>query len=284
MLCQLYLIGAGHEACINHPSRLKVGFKICEVVKVKPLFILIALLAAALANAKGLEVSFQTSDDVTIYGDLYQAGDTPKSAPMILLFHQGAGDARGEYMPLVSRLVSQGYNLLAIDQRTGGNRFGHENRTVAGIQDMEYSYCDAYPDLEAALEYAIDSGFTGKFAAWGSSYSAALVFRLASEHPNEIDTVLAFSPASGKAMAGCQPELYSDKVTQPLLALRPIGEMEPPHVGEQMKLFAEHGHQTYVADPGVHGSSMLNSARVEGSTEETWQLVLEFLDKSFDEQ
>ena len=247
----------------------------------KTILLLMALLPASLANANGVEVSFKTSDNITIYGDLYQVADTPKSAPMILLFHQGAGDARGEYMPLVSRLVGQGYHLLAIDQRTGGNRFGHENRTVAGIQDTEYSFCDAYPDLEAALKYALDSGFSGKIAAWGSSYSAALVFRLASEHPDEIDTVLAFSPASGQALAGCRPEPYSDKVTQPLLALRPISEMEPPQAGEQMKLFEEHGHQTYVADPGVHGSSMLNSARVGGSTEETWQLVLEFLTKSF---
>jgi hypothetical protein len=56
--------------------------------------------------------------------------------------------------------------------------------------------------------------------------------------------------------------------------------MDVPYVGEQMVLFAKDGHQTYVADPGVHGSSMLNEARVKSSTEKTWGVVLDFLDES----
>jgi len=250
----------------------------------KSFLALIALLLAASVNAKGVEVSFKTLDDVTIYGDVYALGDTPKSAPLILLFHQGGGDARGEYLPLASRLAGEGYILLAIDQRSGGDRFGMTNRTLAGVEGEEYSYCDAYPDLEAALQFALDSGYTGKIAAWGSSYSAALVFRLATEHSSDIDTVLAFSPASGEAMTGCRPEPYSEKLTQSLLVLRPDREMEIPSVRSQIELFAEHGHQTYVATPGVHGSSMLNAARVEGSTENTWKVVLDFLADSFAQQ
>ena len=46
----------------------------------------------------------------------------------------------------------------------------------------------------------------------------------------------------------------------------------------QVELFQEHGHQTYVADPGVHGSSMLNETRVGSSTEATWTVVLNFLE------
>ena len=45
-----------------------------------------------------------------------------------------------------------------------------------------------------------------------------------------------------------------------------------------MKEFEAHGIQTYVADPGVHGSSMLNAERVGASTEATWTAVLKFLD------
>ena len=44
-----------------------------------------------------------------------------------------------------------------------------------------------------------------------------------------------------------------------------------------MKEFERFGVQTYVADPGVHGSSMLNAERVGASTEATWQVVLDFL-------
>jgi len=241
------------------------------------LTLLIVFMISASGYAKGLEISFTTDDDVTVYGEVYKAADTAMSAPLILLFHQGGGDTRGEYSPLVSRLMDQGYNLLAIDQRRGGDRFGGVNRTLAGVGDTEYTYCDVYPDLEGALVFAGNYGFTGKTAVWGSSYSAALVFKLGVDHADEIDAVLAFSAASGEPMEGCKPEPYSEKITVPVLALRPIREMEVPYVPGQMKIFQEHGHQTYIADPGVHGSSMLNETRVGSSTEATWTVVLDFL-------
>lgn len=68
---------------------------------------LVALLFVSFAGAEGIEVSFEATDGVTVYGDVYMADGIPKSAPLILLFHQGGGDARGEYMPLVSRLAGQ---------------------------------------------------------------------------------------------------------------------------------------------------------------------------------
>lgn len=245
-------------------------------------FILLAI--TSIGFAKGQEIQFETTDAITVYGEVYRMTDTLKSAPVILLFHQGGGDTRGEYSPLVVRLIEQGYNLIAIDQRRGGDRFDGVNRTLAGVGDAEYSYCDVYPDLEGALRFASEFGFTGKTAVWGSSYSAALVFKLSVEHPDEIDAVLAFSAASGEPMAGCRPEPYSERITQPVLALRPIGEMEVPYVPGQMKLFQEHGHQTYVADPGVHGSSMLNESRVGASTEAAWSVVLAFLENNLNIQ
>jgi dipeptidyl aminopeptidase/acylaminoacyl peptidase len=94
----------------------------------------IALLAiTSVGFAKGQEIQFETSDAVTVYGEIYRLTDTPMSAPLILLFHQGGGDTRGEYTPLVVRLIEQGYNLVAIDQRRGGDRFGGNNRTLAGV-------------------------------------------------------------------------------------------------------------------------------------------------------
>ena len=63
----------------------------------------------------------------------------------------------------------------------------------------------------------------------------------------------------------------------PVLALRPQHEFEIESVRTQMQEFTAHGIQTYVADPGVHGSSMLDADRVGASTEATWTVVLEFL-------
>jgi len=237
----------------------------------------IAVAVAGKVCAETRSVTMTAADGITVYGEVYTASGVPKTAPLILLFHQGASNSRSEYEPLVPRLLDAGYNLVAIDQRRGGERFGGLNRTLAGAGDTEYSYCDVLPDLEAALRFAREEGFTGPTAAWGSSYSAALIFQLAVDHPDEIDVLVAFSAASGEPMEGCMPESVSGQVSQPVLALRPIRELQVPYVPGQIETFEEQGHRTYVADPGVHGSSMLNEARVGASTDETWQVVLGFL-------
>ncbi len=62
-----------------------------------------------------------------------------------------------------------------------------------------------------------------------------------------------------------------------MLALRPIGEMQAPSVPLQLELFRTQGQQNYVADPGVHGSSMLNEVRVGAPTDKTWKVLLDFI-------
>ena len=56
-------------------------------------------------------------------------------------------------------------------------------------------YCDVYPDLEAALAFALEEAGVSQVIIWGSSYSASLVYRLAAEHPNEVSALVAASPA-----------------------------------------------------------------------------------------
>ena len=68
-------------------------------------------------------VIFEAADGVTLYGDLY-IGPEGKAGPLILAFHQGGGDARGEYGAIAPRLVQFGYSVLTIDQRSGGERLG----------------------------------------------------------------------------------------------------------------------------------------------------------------
>ena len=220
-------------------------------------------------------VTFEAADGVTVYGDLH-LGPDGRGGPLVLAFHQGGGDARGEYGPIVPRLLVEGYSVLAVDQRSGGDRFGETNRTVAELGESA-PMCDAHADLEAALAYADRAGFTGPRVAWGSSYSAAHVIRLGVDHADRLAGVLAFSPASGGPMAECQPTPYIARIRLPLLVLRPSGEMEIESVQAQMALAREHGHETFVSTPGAHGSSMLVPARVEGETETTWATVLGFL-------
>lgn len=222
------------------------------------------------------EVTVKTKDGITLFADVYLS-KKGKSAPLIMLFHQGGGDARGEYASLIPKLQKKKYNIIAVDLRTGGNVFEGVNRTVEKLGDKKYGYCDAYPDLEATLEYARSNNFTGKKIAWGSSFSAALVFQLAAEKGKDLAGVLAFSPASGGPMADCKPELFVSKVKIPVLALRPGSEMERESAQMQFKMFKENNIQTYVSENGVHGSSMLNSERVEGSVDAHWKIVLTFI-------
>lgn len=242
----------------------------------------LAMLAVATSSGVAVaaeQVEFETADGIRIFGDVY-ASAAGKDEPVILLFHQAGSDARGEYAGIAARLQENHYNVIAVDQRSGGTRFGGVNRTMAELDRQDYGYCEAYPDLQATLEFARQQGFSGPLAVWGSSYSAGLVFQLGAENSDEVSAILGFSPASGGPMADCQLTPYLTGLAVPALALRPQREFEIESVQAQMQQFKAHDVQTYVADPGVHGSSMLNAERVGASTEETWTVVLEFLDET----
>jgi pimeloyl-ACP methyl ester carboxylesterase len=225
-----------------------------------------------LAGARPLEL--RSADGSAVFGELH--GDVVNARALLLLFHQGGANAHAEYASIIPRLLRNGYAALAIDARAGGSALGGTNRTMAALGG-EPHYCEAYPDLVAALDHA--RSITGELpiVAWGSSYSGALVMRLASEHPDAIRAVLAFSPAGGEPMGDCPADRFAEAVTQPTFVLRPRSEHDLEGVREQNERFGRLGFRIHVADPGRHGSSMLNPVRVEGDTEPTWEAVLEFL-------
>lgn len=246
------------------------------------LFIASTLVLGLLFNPGPLaeEVEIRTTDGIIVYGDVYKT-EGWQTDPVILLFHQGGGNARAEYTGIIERLATEGYSIIAIDQRRGGDRLGGTNRTVAALPaDTEYSYCAVYPDLEATLGYAIEAGFSGPRIVWGSSYSATLAIQLAFRNHSNVDAVLAFSPASGGPLQDCRPEPYAEGLNLPLLVLRPSSETEIESVQAQLAFMQSVGHKTFVAENGVHGSSMLNPDRTESDTETTWQAVLFFIASS----
>ena len=214
-------------------------------------------------EARGQEpVTFPATDGATVHGYLYQT-DPDSTRVLILAFHQGRANGRGEYGPIASRLNDAGYDLLAIDQRSGGDLFGGENRTAA--EHGESSYCEVAPDLAGTLRYARQARPDVPIVLWGSSYTGALALRLAATNPEGVVGVLGFSPASGGPMAECRAGEVSGQIEVPVLVLRPKSEMEIESSRLQFERFGEQGHSTFVSDPGTHGSSMLVEARVEGS-------------------
>lgn len=222
----------------------------------------------------GTEVSFVTSDNIRIYGDYYP-GDSQKAT--ILLCHQGGSNARAEYSGIIDTLQQLAYPVLAIDMRTGGQLYGSWNRTIAHLGLSRYSYCDAYSDLEAAVDFLRKDKKEQNIILWGSSFSAALVIKYANKHPQNIYKVLAFSPASGEPMQGCMPEEFFETLKVPLLVLRPGKEMEIEYIKEQIAKASKYNHQTYVSDNGVHGSSMLVEDRTKHDVKSTWQKVMGFI-------
>ncbi len=222
---------------------------------------------------KSTNISFEAKDGVKVYGEFIKVDN---SNPTILLFHQGGSNSRGEYIPIVPRLVEEGYNVLAVDQRQGGQVFGSYNRTVAELTN-NYSFCEAYDDLIGALNFVSEQGFSKNIILWGSSYSGSLAVKLASERGEKVSGVLAFSPATGGPMAECKADLYFDNLNVPLLLLRPSQELEIESSKLQFETARKKGFQVYEAETGTHGSSMLVEERTGGNTEENWQVVLSFL-------
>lgn len=234
------------------------------------------LLSAQSNSPSAREVSFQ-AEGINIYADWYESA---KTSPCILLFHQAGSNARGEYGLIIPKLLAQGYNVLAVDLVRGGTRFGSSNRTLERMSQSpdQFTFCDVYPNLEAALDYLIEKGFSGNKILWGSSYSAALVVQLAAKRSEDVAGVLAFSPALGGPMQACKAGPYFEQLSMPFLLMRPPHEMEIESVKKQYAWAQKHGHQTFTAPSGVHGSSMLVPERVEGSVEAAWGRVGQFLE------
>ena len=152
--------------------------------------------------------------------------------------------------------------------------------TMIGVFDpATTSYCAVLPDLEVALAHARETEPGRQAILWGSSYSAALVIQLGATRPDDVAGVLAFSPASGDPMDGCRPEPFAERLVDPLLVVRPLSELQNERAADQFARFADLGHTTYVADPGSHGSSTLVPERAGGDTEDTWRVVMDFLEQ-----
>jgi alpha/beta superfamily hydrolase len=84
----------------------------------------------------------------------------------------------------------------------------------------DYTYCDAYPDLEAALDYLIANEYNGKRILWGSSFGTALSIQLTSKRQKDVDALLAFSPSTGNTIQACHPNQYLKDINIPLLSLK----------------------------------------------------------------
>ncbi len=136
------------------------------------------------------EVSFMAADGLEVTGDLYAANPV---AHYIILFHQ-AGSSRGEFQEIVPRFRKMGYNVLAVDLRSGSNMNYVNNATAerARAKSLSVSMFDAYKDIVAAIEF-VGTQTNLPVILLGSSYSASLVLEEACVNPG-VKAVISFSP------------------------------------------------------------------------------------------
>ena len=86
-----------------------------------------------------------------------------------------------------------GYNVLAIDQRSGQTINGIENKTVgsAVTAGKTTRFIDAKPDITAAVDW-VKNKYNRNVILWGSSYSACLALMIAAER-DDFNTPFSYS-------------------------------------------------------------------------------------------
>jgi alpha-beta hydrolase superfamily lysophospholipase len=215
-----------------------------------------------------------TAADGIVVPATYRRAAEPRA--LILLFHQ-RGSSRAEFFEIGPRLAANGYSSLAIDQRGGGERWRVPNQTAQQYGETE-SHLEALPDLEAALAWGAAQDLP--LALWGSSYSAALVFPLAAEHPEEVKAVLAFSPGDyleGEWVTKAARELDVPVFISSATTLSEIGYAQPV-----FDAVASRDKEYFLpAKGGEHGSLTLIRAENPEGNEEMWEAILRFLRRVF---
>ena len=220
-------------------------------MKIRILLTFMLISISLLAQNKSEEVTFNAKDGLEITADLYKTND---AHPYMLLFHQ-AGFSRGEYKNTAPIFNNFGYNCLAIDQRSGDTANGIINETAkrAKVKGLSTAYIEAYQDMEAALDYVYKK--SGKpVVIVGSSYSAGLVLRLASENIQKISKVLAYSP--GEYIQGYSLAEWFNSLEVPVFVTSSKSEAEnvadlvKGSSNDQLVHFTPKGE-------GIHGSRLL---------------------------
>jgi len=215
-------------------------------------------------------VNFPSLDGLQISADYFEISD---DKPLIVLCHQ-ANWSRGEYQEIIPKLVTLGYNCLAIDQRSGKEVNGVVNETakLAKEKNKGTQYWDAEQDVVAAVRYARKK--SKDVILWGSSYSSSLVLKVAQDE-EAVKKVLSFSPG----------EYFGDflnlkasinKLDKPVFITCSKDEIEKTQlivdaIPSQSKLFFKPGTK------GNHGSRALWERFDDNG--DYWEAVKRFLNK-----
>lgn len=157
----------------------------------KPLLILLLFISACGCltsdrleedSMSGKTVSFQTTDNVTIVGTLWEANT---SKPPVILVHQ-LGKDRHTYDSFAKKIVNEGYTVLSIDLRGHGDSTKRGGGTISYTLFTENDWKQIVNDINAAYAFlATDSPFIV-----GASIGANAALQYASDHPSTRGIIL----------------------------------------------------------------------------------------------
>ena len=152
--------------------------------------------------------------------------------------------------------------------------FGQNNATVKKL-GKSFTYMETMPDLEAALTWGSQQKLP--VLVWGSSYSSALVFLLASKHADKIAAVLSFSPGEYLGQEDIVQQAAA-KVTQALFVTSSIDNREVEAATKIISASPSKNKVQFIPKiAGVHGSSTLRQDKNGKGYDENWEAVLAFL-------
>lgn len=230
--------------------------------------LLVALLfTSSIVNAQtARRVKFPSKDGVTITADMYEANP---NYPWVVLFHM-AQSSRGEFQRIAPKLNKLEVNCIAVDLRSGkeDNFIVNETYVLAKNTGLGTSYLDAEIDMKAAIEKAFLIS-RKPVIIFGSSYSASLALKLASEM-SQVKAVIAFSPGEyfGKDLDVADAARSLNKPT--FIA---CGSDEKKYTDEIANA-VQSSKKIYFAPGkgGAHGSKSLDKG-TEGETEYWIQMI-----------
>lgn len=220
------------------------------------------------------QITFKATDGNTVFADLYSAPDHTSS--LVLMFHQ-AGSNSGEYAQISPRVAKWGFDCLAVNLRNGDDMFPSGNPTAKQYKGTP-TYLEAYNDMSGALQWAESQQYQ-TIVAWGSSYSASLVFNLASENAGpsqKLKALVSFSPG----------EYFDDKnlvkswarlVQMPVFFACTPEEMPQGRIDIYNALARNPRSLIQAIDGSVHGSSTLLPEKAPKAAPLYWKTLEAFL-------
>lgn len=205
-------------------------------------------------SASAERLSIASDDGIDVIADVYPHPDP--NAPILLAAHR-AGWSRGEYAPTAGWFNAQGFHVVAIDQRSGWEVNGARNETAARARaaGLPTAFIDAQADIERALAHLAAAHPGRPLLLMGSSYSSALILRIAGENRFPLSAVISFAPGEyfpdtqylGAVTGAIQVPTFITSARHEQPRWQPFAQNIAP---ELLHAFVPEG-------PGLHGSQAL---------------------------